>query len=72
MALPGLVTQIYVSQSENGTTRPPSPSFITSVQNKVADGHNILRPMSMFSNKFRLFMFDDATSAETCFAEPLK
>ena len=63
-------TQRYVSQSENGTTR--RASYLTSVQNKMADGNNILRPVSTFSNKFRLYTFDGARSAEACFAEPLK
>ena len=39
---------------------------------QMADRNNILRPVSTFSNKFRLYMFDGATSAEDCFAEPLK
>ena len=38
----------------------------------MADDNNILRPVSTFSNKFRLFMFDGETSAEACVAEPLK
>ena len=65
-----LVTLCYVSQSENGTTR--RPWFIASVQNKLAAGSTILRPVSTFSYKFRLFIFDGATFAEACFAEPLK
>ena len=65
-----LVTLCYVSQSGNGTTC--RPWFKASVQNKIADDNNILRPVSTFSKKFWLFMFESATSAKTCVAEPLK
>ena len=73
-------TSLDLARSCNATLRKPirkrnnASAMIhgTSVQNKMADGNNIFRPVSTFSNKFRLFMFDGATSAEACVAEPLK
>ena len=55
LVLLGLVTLRCVSQSETGPSRP----------------WFILRPISMFRNKFRRFMLHGATPAETCFGAPL-